>query len=63
MMVFLPPVVISPPALRPKNVLLERINKRVNQGGRDIPEYVIDKMLNQFENPTNEEGFTEIYYV
>ena len=49
--------------IQPKNILLERINKRINQGGRDVPEWVIDKMLNQFENPTIEEGFTEVYYV
>jgi predicted kinase len=42
-----------------KNILIER-NK-----GRDrvVPEWVIDKMLTQYERPTTQEGFDEIHFV
>jgi predicted kinase len=41
---------------RPRNVLVERNKNR----DRVVPEWVIDKMLNQYERPTTDEGFDEI---
>ena len=38
-----------------KNTLLERIKKRVSEGGRNVPEDVIDRMLSRYERPTTDE--------
>lgn len=34
-----------------------------NRPGKEIPWSVITSMISQFESPTQEEGFTEIWYV
>ena len=46
-----------------KNELIERNTKRGESGGRNVPVWVIEKMLNKYEPPTTEEGFDEIIYV
>ena len=34
-----------------KETLLQRVKKRVSEGGRDIPEEVIDSMLTKYQRP------------
>ena len=46
-----------------KDELIERNIKRGESGGRNVPVWVIEKMLNKYEPPTTEEGFDEIIYV
>ena len=46
-----------------KDELIERNIKRGESGGRNVPIWVIEKMLNKYEPPTTEEGFNEIIYV
>ena len=46
-----------------KNELIERNTKRGESGVRNVPVWVIEKMLNKYEPPTTEEGFDEIIYV
>ena len=43
--------------------LIERNKKRGEQGGRVVPDFVIDKMLNKFEEPSYIEGIDVIIYV
>ena len=43
--------------------LIERNEKRGEQGGRVVPTFVIDKMLNKFEEPSYSEGIDVIIYV
>ena len=43
--------------------LIERNKKRGEQGGRVVPDFVIDKMLNKFEEPSYSEGIDVIIYV
>jgi predicted kinase len=43
--------------------LIERNKKRGEQGGRVVPDWVIDKMLNKFEEPSTNEGIDEVIYV
>ena len=43
--------------------LIDRNKKRGEQGGRVVPDWVIDKMLNKFEEPSYSEGIDEIIYV
>lgn len=38
-----------------KSTLLERIKKRVSEGGRNVPEDVVDRMLSKYERPSKEE--------
>ncbi len=45
-----------------KNTLLERNKKRGAGGGRNVPEFVIDKMLTKYQPPTIVEGFDAIKY-
>ncbi len=43
--------------------LIERNKKRGEQGGRVVPDWVIDKMLAKFEEPSYSEGIDVIIYV
>jgi predicted kinase len=43
--------------------LIDRNKKRGEQGGRVVPDFVIDKMLAKFEEPSYSEGIDEIIYV
>jgi len=43
--------------------LIERNKKRGEQGGRVVPDFVIDKMLNKFEEPSYSEGIDVMIYV
>ena len=43
--------------------LIERNKKRGEQGGRVVPTFVIDKMLNKFEEPSYDEGIDVMIYV
>ena len=43
--------------------LIDRNKKRGEQGGRVVPDFVIDKMLAKFEDPSYSEGIDEIIYV
>jgi predicted kinase len=45
-----------------KNTLLDRNQKRGAQGGRNVPEFVIDKMLAKYERPTELE-FDKVEFV
>jgi len=46
-----------------KDELIERNVKRGESGGRNVPVWVIEKMLNKYDPPTTEEGFDQIIYV
>jgi len=43
--------------------LIDRNKKRGEQGGRVVPDWVIDKMLAKFEEPSTSEGIDEVIYV
>ena len=43
--------------------LIERNKKRGEQGGRVVPDWVIDKMLAKFEEPSYDEGIDVMIYV
>jgi len=43
--------------------LIDRNKKRGEQGGRVVPDFVIDKMLSKFEEPSYSEGIDVIIYV
>ena len=43
--------------------LIDRNKKRGEQGGRVVPDWVIDKMLNKFEEPSYDEGIDVMIYV
>jgi predicted kinase len=43
--------------------LIDRNKKRGEQGGRVVPDWVIDKMLTKYEEPSISEGIDEIIYV
>ena len=43
--------------------LIERNKKRGEQGGREVPTFVIDKMLAKFEEPSYDEGIDVMIYV
>ena len=43
--------------------LINRNKKRGEQGGRVVPDWVIDKMLNKFEEPSYSEGIDVMIYV
>jgi len=45
-----------------KSTLLERNKKRGEEGGKVVPEFVIDRMLQQYQRPEKIEGFDEIYF-
>ena len=46
-----------------RNGLIARNKKRGDEGGRVVPDWVIDKMLNKFEEPDFNEGIDVIIYV
>ena len=46
-----------------RNGLIARNKKRGEEGGRVVPDWVIDKMLNKFEEPDFNEGIDVIIYV
>ena len=42
----------------------EELSKRLaNRPGKHIPDHVIDQMISGWEDPTQDEGFMEIWYV
>jgi predicted kinase len=42
----------------------EELNRRLaGRVGKDIPKYVVDSMINNFEVPTRDEGFDEIWTI
>lgn len=41
----------------------ELMRRLANRPGKDIPKHVVNGMINNFEMPTEEEGFDEIWYV
>lgn len=43
--------------------LIDRNKKRGEQGGREVPTFVIDKMIAKFEEPSYDEGIDVIIYV
>jgi len=43
--------------------LIDRNKKRGEQGGREVPTFVIDKMLAKFVEPSYDEGIDVIIYV
>jgi predicted kinase len=43
--------------------LIERNKKRGEQGGREVPTFVIDKMIAKYEEPSYSEGIDVIIYV
>ena len=43
--------------------LIDRNKKRGEEGGRVVPDWVIDKMLNKFEEPSYDEGIDVMIYV
>jgi predicted kinase len=43
--------------------LIDRNKKRGEQGGRVVPDWVIDKMLAKYEEPSTNEGIDEVIYV
>jgi predicted kinase len=43
--------------------LIDRNKKRGEQGGRVVPDWVIDKMLNKYEEPSFAEGIDVTIYV
>jgi len=43
--------------------LIDRNKKRGEQGGRVVPDWVIDKMLKKFAEPSYDEGIDVIIYV
>ena len=43
--------------------LIARNVQRGLQGGRVVPDWVIDKMLNKYEAPSNHEGIDDLIYV
>ena len=43
--------------------LIDRNKKRGEQGGRVVPDFVIDKMLAKYEEPSTSEGIDEVIYV
>ncbi len=48
---------------RDKATLLDRNKKRGDAGGRNVPEFVIDKMLAKYQKPTSAEGFDKILFL
>lgn len=46
-----------------RNGLIARNQKRGSEGGRVVPDWVIDKMLNKYEEPDFNEGIDTIIYV
>lgn len=46
---------------RDKETIMNNQKKRKSEGGREVPEFVIDKMINKYVRPTKDEGFDEIY--
>lgn len=48
---------------RDKETLMRNQKSRKSQGGREVPEFIIDKMLKKYVRPSKLEGFDEIYLV
>jgi predicted kinase len=40
----------------------ELMRRLINRPGKDIPEHVVASMIENFEMPTEDEGFKEIWY-
>jgi predicted kinase len=48
---------------RNKATLMRNQAKRKSSGGREVPEFVIDKMLAKYVRPTTAEGFDDVILV
>jgi len=48
---------------RDKSTLMKNQAKRKASGGREVPEFVIDKMLAKYVRPSKNEGFDEVILV
>lgn len=48
--------------LEDREILLERNKKRGENGGRDVPEYVVDRMLSNYVAPSTGEGFDQVEF-
>jgi predicted kinase len=46
----------------PRKLILERNSKRAKAGGRDVPQFVIDRMLGNYEKPESPE-FDEVTFI
>ena len=46
----------------PRALILERNSKRAKAGGRDVPQFVIDRMLGNYEKPESPE-FDEVTFI
>lgn len=47
----------------PKDTILKRLADREAKTGKGIPEYVIEKQFENFEKPTNDEGYDRLEVV
>ena len=45
-----------------RETAIERNTKRGEQGGRRVPDKIIDKMLAKYQKPSKEEGFDEVKF-
>lgn len=48
---------------RDKATLMKNQAKRKSSGGREVPEFVIDKMIAKYVRPSTSEGFDEVILV
>ena len=48
---------------RDKDTILKQQEKRKSEGGRYVPEFVIDKMISKYSRPTAAEGLDEVVLV
>jgi protein phosphatase len=48
---------------RTRDQLIKNQEKRKANGGRRVPDEILDRMLNKYKRPTHSEGFKEILFV
>jgi predicted kinase len=48
---------------RDKQTLMANQQKRKAAGGREVPEWVVDKMISKYKRPEKSEGFDQIFFV
>lgn len=46
-----------------EETIFNRIYNREKESGKHIPDKIVKDMLRNFEHPTNDEGFVDIYYI
>lgn len=46
-----------------KQTLINRNAARGKSGGRNVPEFVIDKMLAKYQSPSINEGFDHVFFI